>query len=335
MLGSQTPRRGRHAAAWDRTAVRQRHSSWWGQALGSVRRRVCMSRRRSAANRVAGAPSTTLWSMVTVRSRTSRISTRSPTARGRRLTPPTTRTRDASVGGAMAKPPPSANMPTAVTWTVPVARWTRRDRLITGVHRPVQTGNRVRGAGARVSSRRPLLVVGVGLDGPDLGADVGDAADVGVADDVDQPERPLARWVPRSASARRRGGVRPTGRASRGRRAPRSGAAAARPSEATTKAVNDSGGSCSAEQAPGGGDVDVEQPVHRHDPAAGADRRGDQPAAGRERPHHDTPLPGRSGVVGDGDCAHRDRLPGRRDWGRSATAGRRPPGTGRAGRSAG
>ena len=46
--------------------------------------------RSSAAKRVAGAPSTTLWSTETVRSKTSRISIWPCTARGRSLIPPTT-----------------------------------------------------------------------------------------------------------------------------------------------------------------------------------------------------------------------------------------------------
>jgi hypothetical protein len=37
--------------------------------------------------------------------------------RARLLSPPTTTSIEASVGGAIAKPPPPANIPTAVTWT--------------------------------------------------------------------------------------------------------------------------------------------------------------------------------------------------------------------------
>src|SRR4051794_7035122 len=87
-------------------------------------------RRRSAPKRVAGAPSTTLWSTVTVRSRTSRTAIWSPMTRGRRLNPPTTTSSEASVGGARAKPPPAANIPTAVTCTVPASSWARTERPI-------------------------------------------------------------------------------------------------------------------------------------------------------------------------------------------------------------
>ena len=47
------------------------------------------------------------------------------------LIPPTTTARDARVGGAIAKPPPAANMPSALTCTVPIASCTWWERLIT------------------------------------------------------------------------------------------------------------------------------------------------------------------------------------------------------------
>ena len=51
--------------------------------------------------------------------RTSRITTAPSMARGRLVMPPTRACRDINVGGAMPNPPPPANIPTAVTPTVP------------------------------------------------------------------------------------------------------------------------------------------------------------------------------------------------------------------------
>jgi hypothetical protein len=50
-----------------------------------------------------------------------------------------------------------------------------------------------------------------------------------------------------------------------------------------------------AEPTLGGADVDVEQPVHGHDAAAGPYCGGDQSAARQERPDHDTTLRSGSG----------------------------------------
>jgi hypothetical protein len=63
-----------------------------------------MSSRSLAAKRAAGAPSTTLWSMVNVMSRTSRTATWSSTTFGRRAMPPTT-TRARTARGARSRIP--------------------------------------------------------------------------------------------------------------------------------------------------------------------------------------------------------------------------------------
>jgi hypothetical protein len=118
----------------------------------------CRMRRRSAAKRVAGAPSTTLWSMLTVRSSNSTVPMCPSTSTGLTLIPPTTTVREARLGGAIAKPPPSANIPRAVTCTVPIASCTRWERLMTAYIARYSPGTRP-SVGASVSSSRPFPVL--------------------------------------------------------------------------------------------------------------------------------------------------------------------------------
>jgi SAM-dependent methyltransferase len=189
------------------------------------------------------------------------------------------------------------------------------------VHHPVQAGNPPNGGSDGVQQMPGRGGGVVGLDRPELDADLGDAADVGIADDVHHPEGSLA-----GGHLDQRLNVDVT--------------MFDQPAAPVTVGVHlRVGRGCPAErrddecgerqrrvvlgeQAPGGGDVDIEEPVHRHDAPAGADRRGHQPTAGREGSHRGAALPhgSRAGAkelvvlttcsVGGVRWAH-DRRPGR------------------------
>jgi hypothetical protein len=91
------------------------------------------------------------------------------------------------VGGARAKPPPPANIPTAVTCTVPASSWAGTERLITTYMAGNTPGTRPASGASRCSARPDGVEDGFVLTAG-VGAEVGNGADVGVADDVDQPE---------------------------------------------------------------------------------------------------------------------------------------------------
>lgn len=145
--------------------------------------------------------------------------------------------------------------------------------------------------GAIVSRRRPFVVlVGVILTARILVGDIGDAADIGIADHVDQPERSVAGRhfdqhldvdvavldelpVPVTVGVHLR---------------------VIRCSPADAR--DDEGGQRQrrvrlGEPAPRRGDVDLKQPGHRGDPSTGAHGRGDQPPARRERPRSGAAAP--------------------------------------------
>ena len=146
------------------------------------------TRRRSG---LAGAPSTTLWSIARVRSSTSRIATRPSTTRGRWVIPPTMTSRDIKVRGVMPKPPPSANIPTAVTPTVPMRCRAVTDRRHHGIHCRYRARNASRG---RCGSFQPSAAAAgrwLALDAVQLGGEIGHLADVGVAQDMGHGERAL------------------------------------------------------------------------------------------------------------------------------------------------
>ena len=77
------------------------------------------------------------------------------TARGRWVIPPTITSSDIMVRGVRPKPPPPANMPTAVTATVPTRCRAATDRAITAYIAGIVPGIRV-AAGAARSSHLPL-----------------------------------------------------------------------------------------------------------------------------------------------------------------------------------
>jgi len=183
-------------------------------------------------------------------------------------------------------------MPTAVTWTVPVARWDSPGSAHAGVHQRVQTGHVSQGGSEGGQQAAAGGGARVGLDGPYLGADVGDAADVGVADDLDEPERSLAGgYLDQRLHVDVTVFDQPASPVAVGvYLGVRGGCPADRSDD---KRGQRQRWLVAAEQAACGGDVDDEQPLHGHDPAAGPDGGGDQPAAVQERPHHHPSVPHR------------------------------------------
>ena len=162
---------------------------------------VCRIWRRSMANRVAGPPSTTLWSTAAVddvvvdgECQIEDVAKFDPVPDGAWL--PADSADDQEEGRQRG-------------WGngVPAAVAEHADRgdldgaggevdspgsAHAGVHQRVQTGHVSQGGPEGGQQAAAGGGARVGLDGPYLGADVGDAADVGVADDLDEPERSLA-----------------------------------------------------------------------------------------------------------------------------------------------
>ena len=202
------------------------------------RRRLSKSSRNSAAKRAAGAPSFTTLS--SCHSQVQDVADRDLAVDDARALahPPTMISRDIRVRGWMPKPPPPANVPTAVTATVPMSL-PGSDR--SGHHRGSLAGI-TPGSGSRSVRLAPATCRCCSAAGSRL-----TRRSSAVRSGTPRMSASRRRWEWRTALAawrsppscpHRRAGGSPVALASCGRHRPfRVGAAAARATLATTKAV--------------------------------------------------------------------------------------------------